>query len=46
MYSETKLKNKLEENLDLYNFIFTNYLNDKKEDINQVFDRNLRQLKY
>tara|TARA_B100000287_G_scaffold422116_1_gene463627 strand:+ start:2487 stop:3767 length:1281 start_codon:yes stop_codon:yes gene_type:complete len=42
LYSETKLKNKLEENLDLYNFIFTNYLNDKKEDINQVFDRNLR----
>ena len=42
LYSETKLKSKLEENLDLYNFIFTNYLNDKKEDINQVFDRNLR----
>ena len=43
LYAETRLKDKLEENLDFYNFIFTNYLEDKKEDINQVLDRNLQQ---
>ncbi len=43
LYNETLLKSKLEENLDYYNFIFTNYLEGEKEDINQVLDRNLDQ---
>ena len=43
LYNENKLKDKLEEVLDFYNSIFIHSFNSEEIDLNELFDKNLKQ---
>ena len=43
LYNEKKLKGKLEEVLDFYNSIFKYSFNSEEIDLNELFEKNLKQ---